>query len=268
MPVDSPWPDGGAARDAARTAEGDQLTALLHDADESVVRAALENPHLHESHVCVVLERLDLPVPLLEAIGSNPQWLRSEAIRLRLARHPRTPQRVAIPLVRQLFLFDLVSLSMLPSAPSEVRRLAQEAILAKIPQLPLGQKLTLARRGPARVAAALILEGHPRASADALKNPYLTESQVLRVLASPAVTERVVAAIARDPKWSVQTNVRFGLVRAASELSPQIEGFLAEFTLTELTDLVGLESLPASIRSAIRREMAKRKSAEAVPPSE
>ncbi len=260
MPVDSPSPDSGAAQDAARAAEGDHLTALLHDADESVVRAALENAHLQESHVCLVLERLDLPAPLLEAISSNPQWLRSEAIRLRLARHPHTPQRIAVPLVRQLFLFDLVSLSMLPSAPSEVRRLAQDAILAKIPQLPLGQKLTLARRGPPRVAGALILEGHPRASADALRNPYLTESQVLRVLASPAVTERVVAAIAQDPKWSTQKNVRFGLVRAASELSPQIENFLAEFTLTELGDLAALDSLPASIRAAIRREMAKRES--------
>ncbi|MGA8101639.1 MAG: hypothetical protein WB869_05770 [Candidatus Acidiferrales bacterium] len=257
MSVDSPG--SAAAQDAARTVEGDHLTAILHDADESVVRAALENPHLHESHVCLVLERLDLPVPLLEAIGSNPQWLRSEAIRLRLARHPHTPQRIAVPLVRQLFLFDLVTLSMLPSAPSEVRRLAQEAILAKIPQLPLGQKLTLARRGPARVAAALILEGHPRASVDALKNPYLTESQVLRVLASRAVTEPVVAAIARDPKWSAQKNVRFGLLRAASELSPQIEAFLGDFTLSELAEVVSLEEIASPIRIAVRQEIAKRK---------
>src|SRR3984957_4387729 len=262
MPVDSPWPDSGAAQDAARTAEGDQLTALLHDADESVVRAALENPHLHESHVCLVLERLDLPVPLLEAIGSNPQWLRSEAIRLRLARHPRTPHRVAVPLVRQLFLFDLVSLSMLPSAPSEVRRLAQETILFKIPQLPLGQKLTLARRGPARVAAALILEGHPRASADALKNPYLTESQILRVLASPTVPERVVTAIAQDPKWSNQKNIRLALARVALAPSAQIENFLTSFTLTELADLVSLEEVSPAIRTAIRLEISQRKSAD------
>src|SRR3984957_7221167 len=237
--------DATDAGDAARNAEGEHLTAILHDADEAVILAALENPNLHESQVCLLLERLDLPVRLLEAIGSNPQWWGGEAVRVRLARRPQTPQRISVALVRQIFLFDLVALSMLPSAPAEIRRLAQETILFKIPQLPLGQKLTLARRGPARVAAALILEGHPRASADALKNPYLTESQILRVLASPTVPERVVTAIARDPKWSVQTNVRFGLVRAASELSPQLEGFLAEFTLTELADLVGLESLPA-----------------------
>jgi hypothetical protein len=258
MPADPV--ETAAAEAAARSAEGDHLTALLHDADEAVIRAALENPHVHESHVCLVLERLDLPVPLLEAIGSNPQWLRSEAIRLRLARHPHTPQRIAVPLVRQLFLFDLVTLSMLPSAPPEMRRLAQEAILTKIPQLPLGQKLTLARRGPARVAAALLLEGHPRASACALQNPYLTESQILRVLASPAVPERVVAAIAQDPKWSAQKNIRFGLVRAASEVSPQIESFLAEFTLTELADLVSLDQVASPIRTAVQQEIAKRKS--------
>jgi hypothetical protein len=160
--------DATDAGDAARNAEGDHLTAILHDADEAVILAALENPNLHESQVCLLLERLDLPVRLLEAIGSNPQWLRSEAVRVRLARHPQTPQRISVALVRQIFLFDLVALSMLPSAPAEIRRLAQETILFKIPQLPLGQKLTLARRGPARGAAALIVVGHPRASAAAV----------------------------------------------------------------------------------------------------
>jgi hypothetical protein len=256
MPADPV--ETAAAEAAARSAEGDHLTALLHDADEAVIRAAIENPHLHESHVCLVLERLDLPVPLLEAIGSNPQWLGSESIRLRLARHPYTPRRIAVPLVRQLFLFDLVTLSMLPSAPADIRRLAQEAILTKIPQLPLGQKLTLARRGPARVAAALLLEGHPRASAHALQNPYLTESQILRVLASPGVPERVAGAIAQDPKWSAQKNIRFALVRVASKLSPQIEDFLGSFSLSELADLVSLDQLASAIRSAIRREIAER----------
>jgi hypothetical protein len=255
--------DVTAAADAARHAEGDRLTAILHNAEEAVIGAALENPHLHETHVCLLLERLDLPAPLLEAIGSNPQWLRSEAIRVRLARHPQTPQRISVALVRQIFLFDLVALSMLPSAPVEIRRLAQETILFKIPQLPLGQKLTLARRGPARVAAALILEGHPRASADALKNPYLTESQILRVLASPTVPERVVSAIAQDPKWSNQKNIRLALVRVAHAPSTPIENFLASFTLTELADLVSLEEVSPAVRTAIRIEISRRESADA-----
>jgi hypothetical protein len=260
--------DATDAGDAARNAEGDHLTAILHDADEAVILAALENPNLHESQVCLLLERLDLPVRLLEAIGSNPQWLRSEAVRVRLARHPQTPQRISVALVRQIFLFDLVALSMLPSAPAEIRRLAQETILFKIPQLPLGQKLTLARRGPARVAAALILEGHPRASADALKNSYLTESQILRVLASPTVPERVVTAIAQDPKWSNQKNIRLALARVALAPSAQIENFLTSFTLTELADLVSLEEVSPAIRTAIRLEISQRKSADVTSPAE
>jgi len=248
MPADPP--DVTAAEAVAGSAEGDHLTAILHGADEAVIRAALENPNLHESHVCLLLERLDLPVALLEAIGSNPQWLRSEAVRVRLARHPHTPQRIAVPLVRQIFLFDLVALSMLPSAPSEVRRLAQESILTRIPQLPLGQKLTLARRGPARVAAALLLEGHPQASAYALQNPYLTE--------------RVVTAIAQDSKWSTQKNIRFAIVRVALTPSSPIENFFAEFSVVELADLVSLEEVAAPVRNAIRLEIAKRNASDAV----
>ena len=108
-------------------------------------------------------------------------------MRLRLARHPRTPRRFAIALLRQLYLFDLVRLSLLPSAPAEIRRVAEELMVSRVPQLPIGQKLTLARRGPARVVGALLAEGHPQAIKLALANAFLTESQVLKVLTKPGV---------------------------------------------------------------------------------
>src|SRR6185437_3196655 len=110
----------------ARTASGGALRALLHDPAEEVLVAALANPALTESDVCVLLERLDLSPALLGAVAAHPSWTKNEGVRLRLARHPRTPHRVALALLRQLFLFDLVQVSLLPSAPAEIRRVSEE----------------------------------------------------------------------------------------------------------------------------------------------
>ncbi|HTU35610.1 MAG TPA: hypothetical protein VMF66_17530 [Candidatus Acidoferrum sp.] len=249
----------GAELNHARSADSDELKALLHDADEAVLLALIENPNLEETHVTKLLERLDLSANVLNAVAANNEWLASEAVRLRLAQHPRTPKRIALAVVRELYLFDLVRLNLLPSAPADIRRVAEEIILTRIPHLPVGQKLTLARRGPSRVAGALLAEGHPQALKLALQNVFLTESQVLKVLAKPGVPERVVAAIAQHRKWSVQYNVRVALLRNPHTPPPSILAFLPHLTLADLKDLAALQGLPPQAKNYIHRELERRR---------
>src|SRR5271154_3696972 len=180
----------------AKTASADELNALLHEATEDILLAVLDNPNLNESHVTLLLERLDLSANVISALAGQGKWAASEGVRARLARHPRTPKRIALASLGQLYLFDLVKIALLPSAPGDIRRKAEDIILTRVPHLPVGEKLTLARRGPGRVAGALLAEGHAQAIKLALANSFLTEAQVLRALAKPGVPERVVAAIA------------------------------------------------------------------------
>jgi hypothetical protein len=248
----------GGVIERARSATCDELNVLLHDPNEAVLLALLQNPNLEEPHVVKLLDRLDLSANLLSAIAAEKKWLAGEAVRLRLARHPRTPKRIALALVRELFLFDLVRLNLLPSAPADIRRVAEELILKRIPHLPVGQKLTLARRGPSRVAGALLAEGHPQALKLALDNAFLTESQILKILATAGVPERVVAAIAQHRKWSVQYNVRIALLRNPHTPPPCVLAFLPHLALADLKDLAALQSLPPHSRNYIHRELERR----------
>lgn len=250
----------GDEHDRARSATGDELNLLLHNPNETVLLALIENPNLDEPHVTKILERLDISGNILDAVAENKKWLASESVRLRLAQHPRTPKRIALAVVRELYLFDLVRLNLLPSAPADIRRVAEELILTRIPHLPVGQKLTLARRGPTRVAGALLAEGHPQALKLALQNAFLTESQILKVLAKPGVPERVVAAIAQHRKWSLQYNVRVALLRNPHTPPPSILAFLPHLTLADLKDLAGLRDLPAHAKNYIQRELERRRS--------
>jgi hypothetical protein len=242
----------------ARSASGDDLKSLVHHAREEILLALVENPSLEEPHVTALIGRLDVSANVLSAVAAEAKWTSREAVRLALARHPRTPKRIALSMLRQLFLFDLARLSLLPSAPADIRRAAEEAILGRVPHLPVGEKLTLARRGPSRVAGALLAEGHPQAIKLALDNAFLTESQVLKVLAKAGVPERAVAAIAQHRKWSHMYNVRVALVRNPSTPSLHVMRLLPDLTLRDLKDLARLESLPAHVRRYIDEELRRR----------
>ena len=251
-------PDAETRIEFARTASGDECKSLIHDAGEEVLLALLENPKLDEMHVIQLLERFDLPSQVLAAIGAGGKWTASESVRLGLARHPRTPKRVAVAVVKQLYLFDLVRLTLLPSAPADIKRMAEEIIIARVPHIPVGQKLTLARRGPSRVTGALLAEGHPQGVKLALANPLLTESQVLKVLAKPGVPERVVTAIAQDEKWSRQYNIRAALVRNRHTPAPCVLEFLPDLTLRDLQDIVALEEIAPQRKKQIAEEIERR----------
>lgn len=242
----------------ARTAAGESLKALLHESDEATLVALLENPALDESHLATLLSRLDLPATALAAIAARAEWTSSEAVRVALVKHPKTPRRASLTLLRQLYLFDLVKVALALSTPAEVKRVAEEVMVQRVPQIPIGQKLTLARRGPARVAGAILAEGHAQAMKLALANAFLTESQVLKVVAGAAVPERVIAAIAQDAKWSVQYNVRVALIRNPHTPAPMVLAFLPDLTMRDLKDVAALETVPVHVRRYIEKELARR----------
>ena len=242
----------------ARSAARDAVPSLLGDASEQVLIALLENPHLNETHLCLLLEREDLPQTILERIARRREWLSHYPVRRRVAFHPHTPRLVAMRLARELFLMDLVQLSLLPSVPAELRRLAEQLILGRLPQLPLGQKLTLSRRGSARVAGGLVAEGHAQVGRIALDNPLLTEAQVLKVLSQEKLPAAVVAAIASHRKWSYLYNVRVALVRHPQTPLQRVLAFLPDLTLRDLNELCEASTLAENLRQYLRHEIARR----------
>src|SRR5262249_4581434 len=145
---------------AASDATHEELAKLLHHPSPSVLLALLDNPALDESQLCLLLERKDLPAEVLEEVGQRKPLLKSYRVKRGLAFHARTPRIIGLRVLRDLYLMDLVQLTLSPAINAELRRNAEDQVLARLPQLPLGQKITLARRGPPRVAGALLAEGH------------------------------------------------------------------------------------------------------------
>ncbi len=248
-------PDSAAA--GARSAAREAIPALL-SAGEDVLESLLDNPRFDEAHLCVLLERKNLSQALLEKIAKRKEWLRSHRVKRRLAFHPHTPRLLALRLARELYLMDLVQLSLLPSVPVKLRRLAEELILARLPQLPLGQKLALGRRASARVVGGLLAEGHEQVMRIALDNAFLTEAQVLKVLSREKLPIAVVSAIARHRKWSQLYNVRMALTRHPLAPLGRVLSFLPDVTLRDLSELRECVGISENLRRYVEHEIARR----------
>ena len=72
------------------------MNSFVHDTDEEDLLARLENPNLEQAHVTLLLGRLDLPANVWSAVARKGNWRSSKGVRVRLARHPRAPKRIAL----------------------------------------------------------------------------------------------------------------------------------------------------------------------------
>src|SRR5579871_2696272 len=98
---------------SAATAAREAIPALMASSDEGVLRSLLDNPAFDETHVCLLLERKELSGLFLEEISKRKTWRAAYRVRLGLAAHPHTPRSVAMRLLKELYLMDLVRISLL-----------------------------------------------------------------------------------------------------------------------------------------------------------
>ena len=247
-----------SVRERALVATGEELAVLLHHPSADVLLALLDNPALDETHVCLLLERKNLPGEILEEVARRKLLLKSYRVKRSLAFHPRAPRLISLRLLKDLYLMDLVQVAILPGVAAELKRSAEDQLLARLPQLPLGQKITLARRGPARVAGALLAEGHVQVISIVLDNPYMTEAQILRALSREKLPTSVIPAIVRHHKWSITYNVRLALVRHPFAPLATILSYLPELTVSDLRELAAPGIVPESLRKYLQAEVQRR----------
>lgn len=205
--------DLGRRLHRALSADKEQLYDCLQDPSPEVLRAALKNPGLREEHLLVLLKRQDLPEGLLKAIYQLDRTGTSRRLKLALVKNPATPTPVVQSLLPHLHLFELVDLCCLPGATADQRLAAERTILLRIESEPLGNCITLARRGTATVVGELLNKGETRLMEPCLSNPRLKEAAIVRFLRGPKANSETISIIARHPGWNNRRNLRQYLLR-------------------------------------------------------
>jgi hypothetical protein len=164
------------------------------------------DPDITESDALLLIRRRDLPPSLIEQLAANKSVLRHRRVLVRLAAHPNVPRHIALRLLRGLHTFELLQVALTPEAVPEIKDRAEVMILSKLPEIAAGERISLAKRGTAGIASALLLDADVRVIQAALVNPHLTETGVTRALRNRRATPALRDAVSQHPKWAMQMN--------------------------------------------------------------
>jgi hypothetical protein len=220
----------------------------------------LDDPRLDDEHLCLVLSRRDLSAAFLDELARRRKLLHGYPVLRALAFHGGVPRRLALRLLRELHLMDLLKLSQAATTAPDLQRSAEEQLIARLPHVALGQKIALARQASARVLAALIVEGNAQVVEPAVGNPRLTEAQVLKLLARDKLPLAVVPALCRQRRWTSAPNVVLALMRYAHTPPESAQHILPGIASKELRELAQTKTISQRLRRQIERELAQRSS--------
>jgi hypothetical protein len=220
----------------------------------------LDDPRLDDDRLCILLARKDLPLTLLDEFARRRELLHGYPVIRALAFHPNVPRKIALRLLRELHLMDLMKLSQAATAAPDLQRSAEEHLIARLPHVALGQKIALARQASARILAALIIEGNAQVVEPAVENPRLTEAQTLKLLARDRLPVAVVPALCRSSRWTSVPNVALALLRYPHTPPEAAAKILLHVGSADLRALAQTKTVSQTLRRHIQRELAHRSS--------
>ncbi len=242
----------------AAVAPRDRLEPFFKETAKEVLVAFARNPNLQERDLLRLLERKDLAAEVIREIVAHKEAARNYSVRLAIVRHPKTPRLVSLPILKFLYLFDLVRVCHTPAVPADVKIVAEATILKKVETIPRGEKISLARRGSGRVAASLLVTSDRELIAAALENPFLTEAHLLKVLALEDIPPLVVEALAQSEKWSQRYHLRLALIRNPMTPLPRVLAFIPDMAVNDLRDICLDRRMPEQVRKYILAHCAER----------
>ena len=219
---------------------------------------AAADPALSEDLALALLKNRDLPSEQIEPISKNPIATTSRKVRLALAAHPQTPRPLALRLIRELYTFDLMQFALVPAAAADLKRVADDVLVARLASVSLGERISLARRCSGNVAAALLGDKESRVWQAAVENPRLTEAAIVKALQRPGATSAFVEAVCHHTKWSLRPEVRIALLRNPHTPLARALEFARRLPPPVLRDILHASRLPEKIKSYLREDLKAR----------
>jgi hypothetical protein len=223
-----------------------------------VLLAALKNPQLDDNHLLALLKRRDLPEELLKAISKLPMVADSHELKVAIVHNPGIPDHVTLALLPHLHLFELVDICYLAGVMPDQKVAAERAIIQRLSTTPLGNKITLARRGTAAVVEALIKEGDPRFLDACLTNPHLKEAAIFLFLNGPDATADGISAVARHPRWKGRINVQLAILKNPKTPPVWFALFLPHLNSVDLNGILASRRISQAQKKLVSEELNRR----------
>ena len=242
----------------ALTASSEELFQIITDPSAEVLRSTLKNANLNDDHLLALLKRRDLSEDLLKSVYQYEQHHPSRQLKHALVKNPGTPGPIALSLLPHLYLFELVDLCFQPGVTPDQKISAERTIIQRLPNIELGNKITLARRATSDVVGAILKEGDARLMPACLSNSRLKEVSILQFINSAKAKADTLSAIARDSKWQGRPNLRMAMLK--NRMTPDVwyTLFLPKLRTNEINGLLHSRQLKPQQKKLVQIELKKR----------
>lgn len=247
-------PGQADAQIEALTADGDRLFSVMQDHRKEVLLAALRNPGLDPQHLLALLKRRELE-SIIPAIYANKRLIEANTVKFALVVHPDTPIHIVQTLLPLLYIFDLLKICLIPGLSADIHLAAERKIAQQIPTQPLGNKLTLARRGTAAILDALLRDGVQNVVEICLDNPHLKEGSLHQFLTSSHATAEAVSMVARNSRWKSRPNIRLAILKNPRTPLIWFTTFLPGIPAATVRDLLASPRLTFPQKELVRQAL-------------
>jgi hypothetical protein len=236
-----------------------ELERMVHSQLAEEVRAAAMDRRMTEDLALTLLTRRDLQGIVLEELSRNMTVMKHRKVIVGLVCHPRTPRYVSLPITRRLYTFELMKIALLPPVPTDVKMLAEEAIMGRLGTISSGERLALAKQGSTRIASALLADSEARITDSALMNSRLTEPNVVKALMREDAPEHLVYAVCRHHKWSLRKEVQIALLKNQHTPVGRAVYFAGTLSTVTLREVLANARLKIEVKEFVEEELARRK---------
>jgi hypothetical protein len=216
----------------------------VNSVDTDNERSAPDSLPVSEDTALAELKNRDLSVRQIEQLAKDATAMKSRKVRIAVAAHPRTPRRIALRVLRELYTFDLMRFALTPSVAADLKHVADELLVGRLASIGLGERISLARGASQMVAAALLLDKEKQVWEPALENPRMSEAGIVKALHRETAAPAFVQGICRHTKWSSRPEIRVALLRNTHTPLARALEFAREIPAHQLRDILHTSQLP------------------------
>jgi len=164
-----------------------------------------------EEAVLVALLRRSLPVRFLEQVAATPPWSDRPLVLARVVLSPRAPRALSLRLVSMLYWRDLADVSATPWVPGAVRVRAEGILRDMLPEMRLGDRITLAKLAMPALLVPLLADADAKVVDAVLLNPRLREEDLVTAIRRESVPRHLLEGVASSSRWNERYAIRLAL---------------------------------------------------------
>ena len=223
----------------------------------AAMRGVLER-YGHDHVLLVALLRRAVPLPFLELIASTPPWSEDHRLLASVVLSPRSTRPLGLRLVGSLQWRDLAEVAASPRVATGVKIRAEAMLKDQLPELRLGEKITLAKMATPPVLMPLLADPDPKVVEAGLINPRLREEDLAQLVRADIPSRPLLEGIVASSRWVERYALRLAIALHPRAPVALALGQLSSLTTKDLTRIAEAPGLTPVVQAAAARVAASR----------